>query len=73
MQKPLLEKRRRDRINGSLDELKNLLLAIKQRDVSRLYYDCIIMKIRIFFYQHSRCEFLIAIAMLKKMFHINNS
>lgn len=33
-QKPILEKRRRDRINGSLDELKNLLLAIKQRDVS---------------------------------------
>lgn len=33
-QKPILEKRRRDRINSSLDELKNLLLAIKQRDVS---------------------------------------
>lgn len=33
-QKPILEKRRRDRINNSLDELKGLLLAIKQRDVS---------------------------------------
>ncbi|KAG5675572.1 hypothetical protein PVAND_005466 [Polypedilum vanderplanki] len=35
IQKPILEKRRRDRINGSLDELKNLLLAIKQRDPLR--------------------------------------
>ncbi|CAG9797992.1 unnamed protein product [Chironomus riparius] len=34
-QKPILEKRRRDRINGSLDELKNLLLVIKQRDPLR--------------------------------------
>lgn len=33
-QKPILEKKRRDRINSSLDELKNILLAIKQRDVS---------------------------------------
>ncbi|CRK86505.1 CLUMA_CG000339, isoform A [Clunio marinus] len=33
-QKPILEKRRRDRINSSLDELKSILLAIKQRDVS---------------------------------------
>lgn len=34
-QKPILEKRRRDRINSSLDELKSLLLAIKQRDPLR--------------------------------------
>ncbi|CAO1365456.1 unnamed protein product [Diamesa tonsa] len=34
-QKPILEKKRRDRINQSLDELKSLLLAIKQRDPLR--------------------------------------
>lgn len=37
-QKPILEKRRRDRINSSLDELKSLLLAIKQRDVSSVSF-----------------------------------
>ena len=36
--KPLMEKMRRARINDSLNELKNLVLDLLQKDVSRIRF-----------------------------------
>ena len=36
IKKPLIERRRRERINDSLNQLKNLVLEATNKDVSRL-------------------------------------